>query len=153
MREKNLFQGKRIDNEEWVEGYLLQSDLIVPCGQIFNFCKYGDKNLLLEDYCIEFYRVNPETVRQHTGLSAYWYDYEDDLLNAEIWEHSLLKVEYENKEVVAEVRYESGMYILCSNEFYDSYVPLFNYVAFEDVAYVEAEVVGNIFDTPELLKN
>lgn len=153
MKERHLFQGKRIDNEDWAEGYLLQSDLIVPGGQFFNFCQCGDKNLLIEDCCIEFYRVNPKTVRQHTGLSACWCDSEDNLLHAEIWEHDLLKVEYGNKEVVAEVQYELGMYILCSNEFYDSYVPLLNYVSFEDRPYVEAELVGNSFDNPELLKN
>lgn len=65
---RNLYRGKRVDDDEWVEGYLLQSNLIVPAGQIFDFCKYNDRNIITSDSHFVFYEVIPETVGQHTGL-------------------------------------------------------------------------------------
>ncbi len=53
-----LFRGKRIDNDEWVEGKPLANNLIVPVNQEFKV-KVG---------CIYGYEIIPETVGQYTGL-------------------------------------------------------------------------------------
>lgn len=60
MKREILFRGKRVDNGQWVEGSLIGEDVIV--GNIVDF---------EEDYfTTEFwYRVDPETVGQFTGLT------------------------------------------------------------------------------------
>ena len=57
---------------------------------------------------------------------------------------------YEGKKVIAEVIYSMGMYILVSNEFADSRIPLFDFIREEDGCfYVDAVHVGNVFDDSE----
>ena len=134
---KNIFRAKHIHVESgnehlngiWVEGYLCAENYINSPGLESEFL------------------VDPKTVGQYTGLVAYWEDYEK-----EVWEHDLLQIEYENKEVIAEVMYDAGMFILVSKEFSDGYIPLFDVVQLEDEAWVVAEHKGNIFDNPELLE-
>ncbi len=79
--EKNLFKGFAPNDNgqkeitvngtkikgDWVEGYLFQRHIIVPAGQGIDYAKYGDKNIITSDNCLEFYIVIPETVCQYTG--------------------------------------------------------------------------------------
>nr|DAG39585.1 MAG TPA: YopX protein [Bacteriophage sp.] len=58
-----LFRGKRTNGvKKWVEGYLIENDVIVPSQ---NFYMDGD--------CIDgdlvAYHVDPSTVSQYTGLT------------------------------------------------------------------------------------
>jgi uncharacterized phage protein (TIGR01671 family) len=54
------FRGRRIDTGEWVYGYLIGKDVIV--GEVVEFHE--------EYFWTEFwYRVDPDTVGQHTGLT------------------------------------------------------------------------------------
>ena len=93
-----------------------------------------------------------DNIMECTGLTAYWDTTENELQEREVWEHDLLEVEYNGKKVIAEVKFECGMYILASNEFVDSYIPLFDVVQIEDVGWLDAKVLGNIFENPELLE-
>lgn len=96
--------------------------------------------------------IDHKTVGQYTGLAAYWYDFENEPQEEDVWEHDLLEVIYEGKKVIAKVEFEAGMFILCSNEFADSYIPLFKVVASDGDNYILAKKIGNIHDNPELLK-
>lgn len=73
MRER-LFRGKRIDNEEWIEGYYITSPARTPCSI------YDDFKREIEHFIISFtffdmgrlrylysVKVKPETVGQYTG--------------------------------------------------------------------------------------
>lgn len=133
-----LFRGKRVDNGEWVEGYLLQSDLIVPIGQMFNFTRNGDKNIITSDSQIEFYKVILETVGQHTGLT--------DKNGNKIFEGDIVDfIKRGEDESYGVVQYSNE-----ETEFYLSYDNLTlglgrcNYSE-------ELEVICNIYDNPELL--
>lgn len=59
MSRENKFRGQRVDNDEWVYGYLIGNDIIV--GKIIDF---------EDDYfTTEFwYKVDQSTVGQLTGL-------------------------------------------------------------------------------------
>ena len=149
-----LFRGKAYDNK-WVEGCLITAPNYNYCCILEDEDKvhpmdypYLDETLGTFDGCAT--PVNPETICQYTGLTAFCDNAEDED-EVEVWEHDLLEVEYEKQKVIAEVRYECGMFILMSDKFADGYIPLFNVVFLEDTAWIEGEVIGNIFDNPELL--
>lgn len=96
--------------------------------------------------------IDENTICQYTGLSACWNDFSNEPQEQDVWEHDLLEVEYEGKRVISEVKYESGMYILSSNVFADSYIPISDVTEIEDeCVYVNAEHKGNIFDNSELI--
>lgn len=142
MRE-TLFRGKRVDNDEWA----VSGDIFLGGKRKYIYIPNPDTDMSAKAYlCRE---VIPETVGQFTGLKAYWDEFEEE---ADIWEHDILEVTYENKQVIAKVEFEAGMFILCSNEFPDSYIPLFDVVVIEDDYHIEAKKIGNIHDNPELLK-
>ena len=60
MKREILFRGKRTDNGEWVYGNLIDSDSIV--GKIVDF----DEEYFIPEF---WYKVDPETVGQFTGLT------------------------------------------------------------------------------------
>lgn len=57
-----LFRGKRVDNGEWVYGYLLQT---FKGGYVIDTCR----KFTFEEHSMEVYEVIPETVGQFTGLT------------------------------------------------------------------------------------
>lgn len=146
-----LFRGKRKDNSEWIEGFLhikyfqeLPHDrYVIEYKPKHNAKMWQPKYMIAE--------IDPETIGQYTGLTAYWTEFENEPQEDDVYEHDLLEVTYEDKKVIAEVKFEAGMFILCSNEFADSYIPLFDVVVIEDDYYIEAKKIGNIHDNPELL--
>lgn len=143
-----LHKAKRSDYKEWVEGYLL-FDEFDKQYRIITVLRYSTGTHINTDSAP---RVDKNTICQCTGLTAYWIAFEDKQYECNVWEHDLLEVDYKGKNVIAEVKYEGGMFILASNEFVDYYIPLFDVVQIEDSCWIDAKVVGNIFDNPELLE-
>lgn len=131
-----LFKAKRVDNGEWVEGYYTECS-----GKAFVGI---DISSMFEIFCapvIKWFRVNPKTLCQFTGLcdkngKRIW---ENDILMAHLDESYPEDATYETVEwgVAGWVAHETGS---TDREYIDKF----------DLEHYE--VVGNIFDNPELLQ-
>lgn len=143
-----LFRGKRIDNGEWVEGFYvglrpnLQSMKPESCHRI-----YGLNTM--------YYEIDSETLCQYTGLK--------DKNGNRIWENSIIKGFTYPFFCDGEFNYFATV------EWSEEYKYFFLYTVknpkstvcgisegntelFEDFNSDDWEVIGNIFDDPELLK-
>jgi len=127
------FRGKRIDNGEWVYGYMIGNDVIV--GEIVEFSD--------EYFNTEFwYKVDPETVGQYTGLK--------DRNGREIYEGDIVRFFFFDnvKELISPVEQVvecgTGHYIRLQGRGYFSLNPTVidrNYV----------EVIGNTWEDGGML--
>ena len=122
-----LFRGKRVDNGEWVCGYLYRlSERLNP------FIMFINSNA-------ESHEVIPDTVGQFTGLC--------DKNGNKIFEGDIVKVTtgLEGYKSTYHSTIHRVTYDVC-----DCGVAVF--YPFDDSDMVEAEVIGNIYDNPELLE-
>lgn len=129
-----LFKAKRVDNAEWVEGYYVKKyDLLGKRHLIL----YVDNHVRWE--CVE---VDPETLCQFTGLC--------DKNENKIWENDICDRKEKYPEVV---KMTNGDWTLdysyaIGRDYGNSYCNLGFYVNERKCV----EVIGNIFDNPELLQ-
>lgn len=130
MSKENLFKAKRKDNDEWVEGSLLVLD--DGCCRIATSCLVGDVENILT---VCAYDVDPDTVCQYTGLT--------DKNGNKIWENDVVQVPREDEYFRIEWDEDTASYVMNSNTLT---------VTFGNYWSHEVEVIGNIFDNPELLK-
>lgn len=132
-----VFKAKRLDNGEWVEGSLLQTTAV------------SLKSFIVESSCYTFdkwdwnecVQVDTETICQYTGLT--------DKNRNKIWENDVVDRKEKYPEVVKQ--YQGDWVLDYSYAFgkdvgYD-YSNLGFYVCERECV----EVIGNIFDNPELL--
>lgn len=154
MEDRYLFKAKRVDwrefpeKEQWITGYYVLgfNEYEQPVHLIFEptsmFFSHGETDGWTE--------VDPSTICRCTGLK----DKNGNL----IWENDIIKYHFGN--VYAQIRY--GAYQSCFDSqktehigFYVDWSESRNYR--KDLGYwinmVNAEVVGNIFDNPELLES
>ena len=135
MNREIIFRGKIIDNGEWAYG-----SLVVEEDKYYIALNIND-NIKRDDYDVYMLEVIPKTVRQYTGLH--------DKNGKAIYEGNIVKV---NDEIIAEVIWENDYlgYFLYANEensidsFENGEQPLYDY-------WGSIEVIGNIYDNPELL--
>lgn len=133
-----LFKAKRKDNGEWVEGYYrADPDLNMHfiCGWDYYLSENG-----LERESFE-YEIDPDTLCQFTGLT--------DKNGEKIWENDIVQAWSEGSNAIGKViRRVDGLYIMYpayqKKEFWGLY-PNKN-------GKTTVEVIGNIFDNPELLE-
>lgn len=141
MEDRYLFKAKRVDNGEWVQGYLFDDGF--ENGRIFigglviekyNGTACDDWNVTGIDFC----EVDPSTICQCTGLK--------DRNGKLIWENDIIAYRdcTEEKYVIAweldKACFEYQQYS-CS------------IMNFDELSSCEVEVIGNIFDNPELLES
>lgn len=117
-----IFRGKRLNDGEWVDG-----NFVKGCIDDFAYIvEFGNKDL-----CRNYVEVIPETVGQYTGF--------DDKNGKKVFEGDILK---------AEIWWEQGgCYPHTETRFIEATFPNMYKNHFE-----KFEVVGNIYDNPELLR-
>lgn len=135
-----IFRGKRLDNGEWETGSLIIS---MVCGiKQYHIQREGTAGYL---YC---FAVNPATVGQYTGLK--------DKKGRMIFEGDILLLS-DGKSHSEDVVVEHGLY---GWTFYNPQTATFysdgshTYLAVEHCRFMfgTGVVIGNIHDTPDLLK-
>ena len=142
-----LFKAKRVKDGEWIEGYLFDN------GFDGEEKKYFIGGLIIEKYngtaCdeqvitgIDFCEIKPETICQFTGLC--------DKNGKKIWENDICDRKEKYPEVV---KMTNGDWTLdysyaIGRDYGNSYCNLGFYVNERKCV----EVIGNIFDNPELLQ-
>lgn len=158
MDREILFKGERFDNRGWIEGYFAQQKgKCYICTNPYQIMDgYSSKSGQHYGFG-DFYEIDPGTICQYTGLN--------DKNGRKIFEGDIIQFEdtgeegYEYKEAFdftnkAKVVWNKGRFELdsfwnnnsgvmetmndCPDEFYD----MFEYYS---------EVIGNIFDNPELI--
>lgn len=129
-----LFKAKRLDNGEWITGYYA--------------LMHGYHYIMPKDDYSIWYEVNQDTICQYTGLT--------DKNGNKIWENDVVK--YEDAECDAE-GYHDNVFVNIGKVFISPQGVFFTNrqtVDMDDLWLsdhsVEAEVIGNIFDNPELME-
>nr|DAZ38662.1 MAG TPA: YopX protein [Caudoviricetes sp.] len=131
-----LFKAKRIDNGEWVEGYYLRDQYHIGGKDIIFYRKDSDRFTVYTNI------IDIETLCQFTGL----YDKNGN----KIWENDICDRKEKYPEVV---KMTNGDWTLdysyaIGRDYGNSYCNLGFYVNERKCV----EVIGNIFDNPELLQ-
>ena len=121
MNDRYLFRAKRIDNGEWVEGYL------------FRISEHHPPFIMLSDRYGESHEVDPSTICQCTGLK--------DKNGKLIWENDILN----SGNLVVTWKEELASYCLTKKGW------MYQHFFGEAVDACDCEVIGNIFDNPELI--
>lgn len=140
-----LFKAKRLDNGEWVEGSLI-TGVFCRLGQDipYIFCPKEADYDCFEDFSEEngISEAQPDTICQYTGLT--------DKNGKKIWENDVVRY-YDN---LANMNKED---LVKWNETHASFVRLHKskmgsqYLYIDECIANRCEVIGNIFDNPELL--
>lgn len=129
MEDRYLFRGKRIDNGEWVEGYLSYPFCTKKGNESYYF--YAKDSLGFFCRCV----VDASTICQCTGLK--------DKNGKLIWENDIVKIN--NSKVNTLITFRD-FEIICT-------IPNEKYYKHRLEYDTEYEVIGNIFDNPELLES
>ena len=141
-----LFRGKRLDNGEWVESGSISRvsddgvnwDYYLGAGAPAIYMLDEHKNMLeviTQAECV-FYRVDPETVGQCTGLT--------DKNGKKIFEGDILECSYGIRYII----FEKGSF--CAKKFNSTLCAAMKSLV--DELKHNYEVIGNIHDNPAFLK-
>ena len=138
-----LFRGKRVDNGEWVEGFYSPARLPIV-GEIGHFINENGYRAI---------EVKKETVCEFTGLT--------DKNGRKIFEGDIVCTRYRTGEICCsgDVQFSHGVYGAewLRNKKNKSMVggwgQLHNLRRFDDDIINDIEVIGNIYDNPELLED
>lgn len=141
---KHLFKGKRLDNGEWVYGYLF---MIWECAYTLWGTTNGIPNMI---------EVDPSTVCEFTGLT--------DKNGIDTFEHHLIKVYKHNglypEEWIEEVIFKNGMFGIEHGDLQKTFYPLISFRKILTTKYVPNfgevgiefetlfEIIGSIHDAP-----
>lgn len=125
MRE---YRGKRLDNGEWVYGYVQLSEDKKSAW----ICKSKEDDWTVK----EQFPVDPETVGQYTGLK--------DKNGKEIYKGDIIQINHGRNALVVWVQRYLAYYIEWLPDRYGAALSLWQSN--------QLEVIGNIHDNPELLE-
>lgn len=131
MEDRYLFKAKRIDNGEWVQGvpFEIEGKKVILINDNKNLLRvhYLEENMwTAEIYAIE---VDESTICQCTGLK----DKNGNL----VWENDIVKYDWGGTRI----------------DFIEYQPPIFTYSKSMRWNLQQDEVIGNIFDNPELLES
>lgn len=140
-----LFRGKRTDNGEWVSGYYVCRKRPYFKDKGVNLEHFICRNLEIENGdCKQFvdtimtaHLVDPETIGQYTGLT--------DMNGNKIFEGDIVWNDYDDDDDKGKVEWDKDMakFIITFSTFT---------INFDSIYKDELEIIGNVYDTPELLK-
>jgi uncharacterized phage protein (TIGR01671 family) len=151
-----LFKAKRIDNGEWVEGYYIRDQYHIGGKDIIFYRKDSDRFTVYTNI------IDIETLCQFTGLC--------DKNGKKIWENDILMCHGNPKDLAKVLFGEFGVRNIETGSIVDKVVGWhYEVVPTDEISrcepfcwpmplteyYIdrcEMEVVGNIFDNPELLQ-
>ena len=152
-----LFKAKRLNNGEWIKGYYLNHENKVYICPYICFASYSGDNVIRFG---NWYEVDPETVCQYTGLK--------DKNDKKIWENDIVRFEgygYMPEVEIGEVVFSRGCFgveylsKLCKalghndKSFYRiGKTSKWRDMGASGIITYTYEVLGNIFDNPELLE-
>ena len=162
---KILFRGKRADNCEWVEGGILQTE---NWASIY-VCKDYQGSMNEPPCCeVEEYEVIPETVGQYTGLTDKNGKkiFEGDIVQYQTYDGfictSVVKLskykqdgsggEYNGIDCIG--YYVAVIEFICPDWCDEDFCFFHEHLKAQNILEVvkECEVIGNIYDNPELLE-
>lgn len=126
MKDRYLFRAKRIDNGEWVEGFLVKKHGLFFIYSVINSDTCRQPNC----------EVDPSTICQCTGLK----DKNGNL----IFEHDIIKCKGIITAVSWNTKYAS--WVLTRKGW------MHHHFFGESQDSEECEVIGNVFDNPELME-
>lgn len=134
-----LFRGKMKDTDKWVEGYyaMMGKENLVRHYIVQNCALTGLFSDPKENMYFNDVEIDPETLCQYTGLK--------DMNGNRIWENDIIK--HEISDTIGTVKWYQEDYVgWCVDD------TIIDEQQFTDEMWNECEVIGNIFDNPELLK-
>ncbi|MCK9327700.1 MAG: YopX family protein [Bacteroidales bacterium] len=132
---ENRFRGKRVDNGEWVFGNVIGVDCSYVIAQ--NMFEWVENSGLQGG---DWWHVIPATVGQFTGLR--------DKNGKEIYEGDIIKISTADRNHrIQEVIFKDGAFCGYSDKKACKYTYLDVLIRAHGV-----EVIGNIYDNPELLE-
>ena len=138
MDREILFRGKRVDNNQWTEGFL---SFIYTDGRNSNGFIYTDKAQIYSPVEVMSHDVYTSTVGQFTGLT--------DKNGVKIFEGDILTTDLFRPYVV--VIFRDGCFMFNCNDggkdYWDIMLPIMKKAQTQTLYH---EVIGNIHDTPDL---
>lgn len=132
-----LFQGKRVDNGEWVEGHYSKKVFENKEYSAISYCEVDGvcEQDTIYKHCN--YEVIPETVSEYAGC--------EDIHGNKIFENHIVKRFAFGKEYYRKVIFQDGAFGTVMIQDGEEYFTPF-------ATRCMCEVVGNVFDNPELLE-
>lgn len=132
------FRGKCIDDGEWAYGDYFSSNEMPKRGEVGHFIKCG----LSEEY-----RVIPETVGQYTGLKD---KNGKEIYEGDVVQNIVTRRDFTMPKDTTPYSYTDVEYATQQTVEYDEH-----WAEFKVISTIERgilEVIGNIYENPELLK-
>ena len=135
MNDRFLYRAKRKDNGEWIEGNLVWSDdtdddykaIIIPTTGSDMFTRGGASGDLGFE---KWYMVDPSTICQCTGYKG-------------IWENDIFQFDGERYMIV----FSDASLTWNAESIFSSEI-----LELGEFCYSEIDVIGNVFDNPELME-
>ena len=129
-----LFRGKRTDNGEWIEGYLVEKTIFSIFDTHLSFVIYKKPTNIYHE---EYREIDPSTVGQYTGLT--------DKNSTKIFEGDIIQNTANGNFGIVRWYDEHAAFVIHGINDNKTYW-LF------DNDFSKVRIVGNIFDTPELVE-
>ena len=129
-----LFRGKRTDNGEWIEGYLVEKTIFSIFDTHLSFVIYKKPTNIYHE---EYREIDPSTVGQYTGLT--------DKNGTKIFEGDIVQNTANGNFGIVRWYDEHAAFVIHGINDNKTYW-LF------DNDFSKVRIVGNIYDNPELVE-